>query len=63
MLPLTLLGLGAASVKDYANGRALLSDDASLGRLGLAENDRKAIMDATLKRCQALCKHHCIKHS
>jgi len=47
MLPLTLLGLGAASVKDYANGRALLSDDASLGRLGLAENDRKAIIDAT----------------
>ena len=46
MLPLTLLGLGAASVKDYANGRALLSDDASLGRLGLSENDRKAIMDA-----------------
>ena len=46
MLPLTLLGLGAASVKAYANGRALLSDDASLGRLGLSENDRKAIMDA-----------------
>ncbi|MFZ2279210.1 MAG: zeta toxin family protein, partial [Prosthecobacter sp.] len=47
MLPLTLLGLGAASVKDYANGKALLSDNAALSRLGLQKNYRKDIIDAT----------------
>jgi len=46
MLPLTLLGLGAASVKDYANSKALLSDDAMLRRQGLPENYRKDIIEA-----------------
>ncbi len=46
MLPLTLLGLGAASVKDYANSKALLSDDAMLARQGLPENYRKDIIEA-----------------
>ena len=46
MLPLTLLGLGAASVQDYANSKALLSDNATLGRQGLPEHYRKSIIEA-----------------
>ncbi|HYF37601.1 MAG TPA: hypothetical protein VD994_20030 [Prosthecobacter sp.] len=44
-LPLTLLGLGAASWREVKNSRQMLANDTALGSLGLGDKDRSTIAD------------------
>lgn len=49
MIPLTLIGLGVASVNDYGNGKALLSSNDKLGQMGIPEDVRIATLEAANK--------------
>lgn len=60
MMPLTMMGIGVASVNDYSNGKGLLASNDELGRLGVVQNDRVPILEAAqsndLNKAQALLK-------
>jgi hypothetical protein len=45
MIPLTLLGMGMTTVNEVTHAKALLSDNAYLGRAGLQESDRIKIVE------------------
>ena len=46
LLPLTLLGIGAASVNEYRGAKKLLSWNDQLGAAGVVETDRVAVIEA-----------------
>ena len=46
LLPLTLLGIGAASVNEYRGAKNLLSWNDQLGAAGVVETDRVAVIEA-----------------
>ena len=46
LLPLTLLGIGAASVNEYRGAKELLTWNDQLGAAGVVETDRVAIIEA-----------------
>lgn len=45
MIPLTLIGVGFATVADVANAQQILQDNLELGRAGINEADRVVIME------------------